>query len=106
MYKITDTKNVQTQNGDGMVLTVLKKCVRFDVWAPERLRQKPLISEIYPLPPFYVRPLGLKPCKNSKNKYHAYDIAVPSWIADNSEVPPAPAPRAVLRAAPRVQKKK
>ena len=40
VYTITDTKNVQTQNRDAMVLTVLKRGVRSDVWAPERLRQK------------------------------------------------------------------
>ena len=32
-------------------------------------------GETYKYPPFYVRPLGLKPCKNNpRNKVYAFDL--------------------------------
>ena len=82
------------------------------MWAPDHMRKerkKIVNAEIYPFPPFYVRPLGLKQCRNSKTKYHAYDLVVPSWIEDDLEnlsINDSEAPRVIPVPGSRVQKKK
>ena len=69
IYTITDTKIVETEYGPSMVLTLLDNG---EVWAPGHLKDK---LEKSAKPPYYMRPLGLKPCKNNKkNRYHAYDL--------------------------------
>lgn len=71
IYTITDYKTVQTTDGESTVLTLLNNG---EVWCPAHLAIKIKGKD----PPFYVRPLGLKPCKaNKKNKYHAYDLVIP-----------------------------
>ena len=68
IYTIVDYKTVNTNNGEGTIL-ILKD--NGEVWSPSHLATKIEDKE----PPFYVRPLGLKTCKNNrKNKYHAYDL--------------------------------
>lgn len=64
IYTIVDYRTV----GESTIL-ILKD--NGEVWSPSHLATKIVDKE----PPFYVRPLGLKPCKNNKkNKYHAYDL--------------------------------
>ena len=71
VYTITAYRKVETSNGQSVILTLLNNG---EVWAPSHLVNKINSKE----PPFYVRPLGLKPCKNNKkNKYHAYDLVFP-----------------------------
>ena len=71
IYTVTGTRTVHTQNGRSM-LTLLNDG---EVWAPERLKNKIADGETYKYPSFYVRPLGLKPCKNNpRNKYHSFDL--------------------------------
>ena len=65
IYTVTNTKMVDTQYGKSMILTLLNNG---DVWAPEHLKYKICNGDTYANPPFYVRPLGLKPCKNNKKK--------------------------------------
>ena len=73
-YTVTNTKTVDTEKGKSMILSLLNKG---DVWAPEHLKNRILNSDYYYNPPFYVRPLGLKQCKNKPmNKYHAYDMVI------------------------------
>ena len=46
-----------------------------DVWATDHLKIR--IQKNKLKPPMYLRPRGLKPCKdNPSNKYHAYDLVV------------------------------
>ena len=72
IYTITNVKVVITQKGKSIILSLLNNG---EVWAPDRLKNKILNSENYYNPPFYFRPLGLKPCQNNpKNKYHSYDL--------------------------------
>ena len=71
IFIITDFRTVVTSNGESVILNILNEG---EVWCPfhlaDKIKNKP--------PPFYVRPLGLKPCKkNRKNKYHAYDLVIP-----------------------------
>ena len=75
IYTVTSTKMVDTQSGKSMILSLLNNG---DVWAPEHLKNKILNIDNYNNPPFYVRPLGLKPYKknNPRNKYHAYDLVI------------------------------
>ena len=72
IYVITGHKTLQTgEDEKGYIVTI--KDVG-DVWCPAHLGNKIEVKK----PPFYVRPLGLRPCKNNrKNKYHAYDLVVP-----------------------------
>ncbi len=71
IYTITSYRTVDTSNGESLVLTLKDNG---DVWCPAHLAKKIEGKE----PPFYIRPLGLKPCKNNKkNKYHAYDLVFP-----------------------------
>ena len=68
IYKITDYRKIKTVYGESTILTLYDS---EEVWCPEHLAKKIKDKE----PPFYVRPLGLKPCTNNKkNKYHAYDL--------------------------------
>ena len=63
---------VNTQKGESMVLSLLNNG---EVWAPGHLKSR--IAENNLSPPLYIRPLGLKPCKNNPaNKFHAYDLVV------------------------------
>ena len=74
IYTITAYRTVNTSIGVGVILTLLNYG---EVWCPLHLVYKINGNT----PPFYVRPLGLKPCKgNSKNKYHAYDLVVPNVV--------------------------
>ena len=74
IYTITDYKTVETSNGESTILTLKDNG---NVWCPSHLATKIEDGE----PPFYVRPLGLKPCKNNKkNKYHAYDLIFPNKL--------------------------
>ena len=73
IYTITSCRTVD--NGESVVLTLKDNG---DVWSPTHLAKKIDGKE----PPFYIRPLGLKPCKkNKKNKYHAYDLVFPKNTA-------------------------
>ena len=48
---------------------------------PEHLKTKIMNSDTYFNPPFYLRPLGMKPCKdNPRKKYRSYDL-----VFDNGE---------------------
>ena len=68
IYTITSFKTIDTSNGENMILTLKGNG---EVWCPTHLATKIDGKKT----PFYVRPLGLKPCKNNKkNKYHAYDL--------------------------------
>ena len=71
IYTITSCRTVDTSNGESVVLTLKDNG---EVWSPPHLAKKIDGKE----PPFYIRPLGLKPCKNNKkNKYHSYDLVFP-----------------------------
>ena len=59
IYTVTNTKMVDIQIGKSIILSLLNKG---DVWAPGHLKNKILNSDYYHNPPFYVKPLGLKPC--------------------------------------------
>ena len=72
IYTITNYRTIETSNGESVILTLKDNG---EVWCPTHLATKIEGKE----PPFYVRPLGLKPCKNNKkNKYHAYDLVFSS----------------------------
>ena len=76
IYTITSYRTVDTSNGESVVLTLKDNG---EVWCPAHLAKKIDGKE----PPFYIRPLGLKPCKkNKKNKYHAYDLVFPKNTAN------------------------
>ena len=79
IYVITNVKTIETKTDKGESTIITVKDVG-EVWAPSHLATKIADKE----PPFYVRPLGLKPCKkNRKNKYHAYDLVVPKRNQNN-----------------------
>ena len=72
IYTVTNTTMVNTQKGESMVLSLLNNG---EVWAPGHLKSR--IAENNLSPPLYIRPLGLKPCKNNPaNKFHTYDLVV------------------------------
>ena len=76
IYIVTDTTMVDTQKGESMVLTLKNNGA---VWAPGHLKKRVVEKNI--CPPFYIRPQGLKPCKNNPaNKYYAYDLVVKKSI--------------------------
>lgn len=76
IYTITSCRTVDTSNGESVVLTLKDNG---EVWSPPHLAKKIDGKE----PPFYIRPLGLKPCKNNKkNKYHSYDLVFPKNTAN------------------------
>ena len=71
IYKIKEFKTVNTSNGESMILTLKDNG---EVWCPKYLATKIKDKQL----PLYVRPLGLKPCKNNKrNNYHAFDLVFP-----------------------------
>ena len=61
IYTITSCRTVDTSNGESVVLTLKDNG---EVWSPPHLAKKIDDKE----PPFYIRPLGLKPCKKNKKK--------------------------------------
>jgi hypothetical protein len=67
LYTITNTKIIDTAFGESTILTIEGVG---EVWAPSSLAEKIKTNT----PPFYVRPNGLKPCRNNKHKYHSYDL--------------------------------
>ena len=76
IYTITDYRTIETSIGESTLLTI--KGVG-EVWSPSHLIKKIEGKDA----PFYVRPLGLKPCKNNKkNKYHAYDLVFTKQTED------------------------
>jgi hypothetical protein len=76
IYTITSCRTVDTTIGESVVLTLKDNG---DVWCPAHLAKKIDGKE----PPFYIRPLVLKPCKkNKKNKNHAYDLVLPKNTAN------------------------
>ena len=66
IYTIRSYRQVKTMYGDATLINTQKG----DVWCPQHLSDKIDGKRT----PMFVRPLGLKQCKNSKNKYHAYDL--------------------------------
>ena len=74
VYTVSNVKLVDTRDGKAMIVTLLN---HGDEWTPDHLKNKIMTGDTYANPPFYVRPLGLKPTKtNPKNKYHAYDLVM------------------------------
>ena len=69
---------VPTEYDRAMILSLLNIG---EVWAPEHLKTKIMNSDTYYIPPFYLRPLGMKPCKdNPRKKCRSYDL-----VFDNGE---------------------
>ena len=63
---------VNTKKGETMVLSLYNYG---EEWILNHLKTR--IAKNNLSPPLYIRPLGLKPCKdNPANKYHAYDLVV------------------------------
>ena len=72
IYTITDFKEIDTEYGETMVLTIEDFG---DVWAPSHLSKKIKGGST----PIYVRPTGEKRSqKNKKNKYYSYDLVMPN----------------------------
>ena len=68
IYTITHYRTIDTTFGKSVILTLKNNG---EVWSPAHLARRIEGKQ----PPFFVRPLGLKPSKNNKrNKYHAYDL--------------------------------
>ena len=76
---VTNIKMVPTEYGQAnMILTLLNIG---EVWGSEHLKTKIMKSDTYFNPPFYLRPLGMKPCKdNPRKKCRSYDL-----VFDNGE---------------------
>ena len=69
---ITNIKMVPTEYGQAMILSLLNIG---EVWVPGHLKTKITNSDTYFNPPFYLRPLGMKPCKdNPRKKCRSYDL--------------------------------
>ena len=71
---------VPTEYGRAMILSLLNIG---EVWASEHLKTKIMnsVTYFYFNPPFYLRPLGMKPCKdNPRKKCRSYDL-----VFDNGE---------------------
>ena len=68
IYTIRSYRKVKTMYGDAALINTQKG----DVWCPQHLYDKIDGKNT----PMFVRPLGLKQCKNNKNKYHAYDLVL------------------------------
>ena len=63
---------VNTKKSETMVLFLYNYG---EVWAPDHLKTR--ITKNNLSPPLYIRPRGLKPCKdNPANTYHIYDLVV------------------------------
>ena len=75
---VTNIKMVPTEYGQAMILSLLNIG---EVWVPEHLKTKIMNSDTYFNPPFYLRPLGMKPCKDyPRKKCRSYDL-----VFDNGE---------------------
>ena len=68
IYTIRSYRKVKTMYGDATLINTQKG----EVWCPHHLYDKIDGKNT----PMFVRPLGLKQCKNNKNKYHAYDLVL------------------------------
>ena len=68
---VTNIKMVPTEYGQAMILSLLNIG---EVWVPEPLKTKIMNSDTYFNPPFYLRPLGMKPCKDNPRKNVAHMI--------------------------------
>ena len=80
IYTVTNTTMVNTKKGETMVLSLYN---HGEVWIPDHLKTR--ITKNNLSPPLYIRPLGLKPCKdNPANKYHAYDLVVGKKIGEKN----------------------
>ena len=74
----TNIRMVPTKYGQVMILSLLNIG---EVWVSEHLKTKIMNSDTYFNPPFYLRPLGMKPCKdNSRKKCPSYNL-----VFDNGE---------------------
>ena len=75
---VTNIKIVPTEYGQAMILSLLNIG---EVWEPEHLKTTIMNSDTYFNPPFYLRPLAMKPCKdNPRKKCRSYDL-----VFDNGE---------------------
>ena len=82
IYTVTNTTMVNTKKGETMVLSLYNYG---EVWAPDHLKTR--ITKNNLSPPLYIRPLGLKPCKdNPANTCHAYDLVVGKKIGGKSHM--------------------
>ena len=71
---VTNIKMVPTEYDQAMILFLLNI-------GEEHLKTKIMNSDTYFNPPFYLRPLGMKPCKdNPRKKRRSYDL-----VFDNRE---------------------
>ena len=68
---VTNIKMVPTEYGQAMILTLLNIG---EVWGSEHLKTKIMNSDTYFNPPFYLRPLGMKQCKDHPRKSIAHMI--------------------------------
>ena len=76
---VTNIKMVPTEYGQAMILTLLNIG---EVWGSEHLKTKIMNSDTYFHPPFYLRPFGMKPCKDHpRKKCPSYDL-----VFDNGEI--------------------
>ena len=81
IYIVTNTTVVDTQMGESMVVTLKDNGA---VWVPDHLKKRVVEKNISP--PFYIRPQGMKPCKNNPtNRYYAYDLVVATKIEEITE---------------------
>ena len=62
---VTNIRMVPTKYGQAMILSLLNIG---EVLVPEHLKTKIMNSDTYFSPPFYLRPLGMKPCKDHPRK--------------------------------------
>ena len=70
-YTVTNIRMVPTKYGQAMILTLLDIG---EVPGSEHLKTKIMNSDTYFNPPFYLRPLGMKPCKDHpRKKCPSYD---------------------------------
>ena len=75
---VTNIKMVPTEYDQAMILTLPNIG---EVWGSEHLKTKIMNSDTYFNPPFYLRPLGMKPCKDHpRKKCRSYDL-----VFDNGE---------------------
>ena len=70
IYTIRSYRKVKTMYGDSTLIKTWKG----DVWCPKHLYDEIKGKNT----PMFVRPLGLKQCKNNKNKFHDYDLVIPN----------------------------
>ena len=68
---VTNIRMAPTEYGQAMILSLLNIG---EVWEPEHLKTKIMNSDTYFNPPFYLRPLGMKPCKDNPRKGVAHMI--------------------------------